>query len=400
MDTKKNLLANSRVPTITLFNLGFRAFFLAAGIFSIITMALWAAIYFLHVPFPLHDISSSQWHAHEMIYGYCMAVIAGFLLTAVKNWTGMQTIYGTPLMLLFALWVTARLLFMLGSPYLFVAGIFDALFMLGLIVAVSTPIIKAKQWRQIAVLSKLILLSAGNISFYLGLSNLLDSGVYWGLYGGLYLVIGLILTVGRRVLPFFIERGVDYQVKLFNSKWIDGLSLVLFLGFFITELFLSNQALSSYLALSLLLIHSVRLIGWYTPGIWQKSLLWSIYLSFWFICIGFLLFAGIHFWGLSKFIAIHAFAYGGIGVITLGMMSRVALGHTGRDIKNPSVAIGYAFRLLLLGAAIRIFGPLFNSTNYVIWIGLSQAIWIISFFIFTVIYLPILSKPRVDGQFG
>ncbi len=243
-----------------------------------------------------------------MIYGYSLAVIAGFLLTAVKNWTGVQTLYGKPLILLFSLWTAARLLFLPGTSYLFIAGIFDVLFSLSLVLSVSYPIIKVKQWNQLAVLSKLILLITCNVFFYLGTLNVFDNGVFWGIYGGLYLVIGLILTMGRRVLPFFIERGVGYQIKLFNSNWLDISSLLLFLAFVVSELFLKNQILSSYLALGLFMVSSIRLIGWHTSGIWQKSLLWSLYLSFWFICIGFLLFAGIHFVGVSKFLAIHAFA--------------------------------------------------------------------------------------------
>lgn len=383
-----------------LFQLGFRVFFLGAGIYSIIGIAAWSAIYLFQLQLPLQGISIFQWHAHEMVYGYSLAVIAGFLLTAVKTWTGIQTIRGTPLMLLFGLWASARLLFLLGTPYLLIAGIFDALFMLGLMLAVSYPIIKVRQWRQMAVLSKLILLSLGNICFYLGLFNLLENGVFWGLYGGIYLVIGLILTIGRRVFPFFIENGVDYPVKLFNSRWVDVSSLVLFLGFFISELFFRNQAWACYLALGLFLVHTIRLIGWHTPGIWQKSLLWSIYLAYWFICIGFLLFASTHLMGVSKFIALHAFAYGGIGLITLGMMSRVALGHSGRGVKKPSTAIAYAFRTLILGSVIRIAGPLLDTSHYTLWIGLSQALWIISFLIFTLVYLPILSKPRIDGKPG
>ena len=130
---------------MALFNLGFRIFFLAAGIFSIISIFMWSAIFHFQLPLTLEEISVFQWHSHEMIYGYSVAVIAGFLLTAVKNWTGVQTIYAKPLILLFSLWAAARLLFLFGTSYLFIAGIFDVLFLVFLVFAVSYPIIKVKQ---------------------------------------------------------------------------------------------------------------------------------------------------------------------------------------------------------------------------------------------------------------
>ena len=235
-----------------------------------------------------------------------------------------------------------------------------------------------------------------NILFYLGALNIVDNGVFWGIYGGLYLIIALILTMGRRILPLFIQNGVGYQVKLFNSKWLDISILLLFLAFFISELFLRNQVLSSYLALALFVMNAIRLIGWHTSGIWKKSLLWSLYLSFWFICFGFLLFAV----GVSKFIAIHAFAVGGVGVVTMSMMSRVTLGHTGRDISKAPKAISYALGILLFSAIIRVVMPLLDIQNYMVWIGLSQGLWIISFLIFTIIYFPMFMQPRVDGKLG
>jgi uncharacterized protein involved in response to NO len=400
MQIKNNGFVNDRATNFALFNLGFRVFFLGAGIFSLVSISLWSAIYLFKLPLSIQSITSTQWHAHEMIYGYSMAVIAGFLLTAVKNWTGVQTLYGKPLILLFSLWAVARLLFLFGTSYIFIAGIFDTLFSLALILSISHPIIKVKQWKQLSILSTLILLITGNIFFYLGALNVFHNGVYWGIYGGLYLVIGIILIMGRRVIPFFIEAGVGYNVKLFNSNWVDISSQLFLIAFIVSELFLKNQILSSYLALALFLVHAIRLIGWHTSGIWEKSLLWSLYLSFWFICIGFLLFAGIYFVGVSKFLAFHAFAFGGIGVLTMSMMSRVALGHTGRDVRNPPKAISYALGILLFGAVIRVVVPLFYTLNYDILIGLSQVLWIISFLIFTIIYFPVFIKPRIDGLFG
>ena len=386
---------------MTLFNLGFRPFFLGAGVFSVLSISLWAAIYLFQVALPMQSLSVSQWHAHEMIYGYGLAVIAGFLLTAVKNWTGVQTLAGKPLLYLFSIWAAARLLWLFGTSYLILAGILDVLFSLILLFTVSQPISKANQLKkQIAIISKLVLLTAFNILFYLGALGLIDQGVFWGIYGGIYLIIALILTMGRRVVPFFIEMGVGYPVTLFNSRWLDISSLVLLLLFLVVELFLNYPQISAYLALGLFLVNSARLVGWHTPGIWKKSLLWSLYLSFWFISLGFLLLAGVYFIGLSKYLAIHALTVGGIGTITMSMMSRVSLGHTGRDISNPPKIIGYALGIIILGTIFRVIVPLFETGHYTLWIAISQFLWIASFLIFTITYLPILTKPRIDGQPG
>jgi len=394
-------ISNNKPSGPALFNLGFRPFFLGAGIISVLSISLWSAVYLFQFSLDTQLLSTSQWHAHEMIYGYSLAVIAGFLLTAVKNWTGVQTLSGKPLLLLFTLWAMARLLWLFGTSYLVVAGILEALFSLLLLFSISLPIFKAKQsLKQIAILSKLILIITFNSLFYLGALGILDNGIFWGIYGGIYVIIALVLTMGRRVVPFFIEKGVGYPVTLFNSKWLDFSNLFLLLAFLVSELLLKDLQLSAYLALGLFIINSIRLVGWHTPGIWKKSLLWSLYLSFWFITLGFLLLAGVYFVGISKYTAIHALTVGGIGIITMSMMSRVALGHTGRDISNPPKTISYALGILFSGAIVRVIVPLFETQYYTLWIGLSQALWIVAFLIFTITYLPLLIKPRIDGQPG
>lgn len=378
-----------------LLEVGFRLFFLGAGVFAVLTIGIWAGVYFYGLPLPFADISPFQWHAHEMIYGYALAVITGFLLTAVKNWTGMNTASGPALLVLFVCWLGSRICFVLMGDYLRLAAVFDALFSAGLLIAVCRPVILAHQWKQMAILSKLFLIIAFNGLFYAGVFGWLEQGLHWGTYGGLYLVLSLILTMGRRVLPFFIEQGVDYSVSLFNSKWLDISSLVFFLTFFVCEVFLVEVGISAWLALLLFVVNAVRLIGWHTRGIWFKSLLWSIYLSFWFIAFGFLLFALAVWNDASIFPAIHAFAYGGIGLMTIGMMSRVALGHTGRKVSEPPGVIAIAFALMLAGALVRVLFPIVSMANYNVWIGLSQLMWMSAFTVFVVTYTPILIKPRL-----
>ncbi|HYG33061.1 MAG TPA: NnrS family protein [Methylophilaceae bacterium] len=383
-----------------LWNLGFRPFFLFAGILAVVSMALWMHIYTFNLPFATTGISVYQWHAHEMIYGFSVAVIAGFLLTAVQNWTGRPTASGKALIGLVLLWAVARVAMMFGDRFIAIAGVFDMLFMLGLMIAVAMPIVEAKQWKQLGVLSKLVLLMLGNLSFYLGALGMLLPGTYWGIYGGLLLVIGLILTITRRVVPFFIERGVGYEVQLYNAKWLDIVSFVLFALFFVAELFLALPGLVFVLAGALFIVTSVRLYGWHTAGIWKKPLLWSLFVALLFIDLGFLMFAINIVIDVPRLLAIHAFAVGGIGLITLAMMSRVSLGHTGRDIGNPPLVVSIACLCLIAAALFRVVVPLFAMDQYPMWIMISQILWMIAFTLFVIRYLPILIRPRADGRPG
>lgn len=381
-------------------NLGFRPFFLGATAFAVVTVAAWTLVYTFALSVPFGGVSPFQWHAHEMIYGYSLAVIAGFLLTAVRNWTGRDTINGAPLLVLFCLWAAARVSMLFGTALIHAAALFDVLFIAALVAAVATPVLRSRMWRQLAILSKLVLLGAGSIVFYLGGLGYLGDGVHWGIYGGLYLVIGLVLTMGRRVIPSFIERGVGYPVTLFNSRWIDLSSLVLFLALFVVEVFFAGSTLVPWLAGALFGVNAVRLAGWHTPGIWKKPLLWSLYLAYAFIVAGFALLALSGFAGVSRFVALHAFAYGGIGLITMSMMVRVSLGHTGRDIHAPPRAASLALIVLATGTLFRVLLPVLFPGHYLVWVAVSQVLWIVAFAFLAKVLLPILLAPRTDGRFG
>lgn len=377
-------------PCIPFLSLGFRPFFLGASLFSVLTIGLWMGVYVFQLSIRLDPLSSAQWHAHEMIYGYGLAVIAGFLLTAARNWTQLETLRGWRLGCLFGLWMTARGLFLFGTNYIASAAVFDLLFIGSLVLAVLLPIVRTRQWRQLAIVAKLVFLALGNATFYLGLAGWIEDGVYWGLYGGLYLIISLIMTVGARVMPGFIENGVDNEITLTNPRWVGIASLIFFLIFFIVELFIRRPFITAIAAMGLFVVTTIRLIGWHAPGIWKKPLLWCLYVSFIFIDAGFLLFALTPVLGFSKFIAIHALAFGGIGLITMGMMSRVSLGHSGRSIHNPPRTITYSFLGLIVGTLARVLLPLIWPAAYVAWIALAQGLWIISFLLFGISYAPIL----------
>ena len=386
------------LPKFGLFNLGFRPFFFAAGLSGVVLMLLWMGLYqFQWAPLPA-TIPPIQWHAHEMIFGYAMAAIAGFLLTASKNWTGVQTLHGAPLAGLFGIWLVARLLFFFDLPI--ITAIVDNLFLLGVVAGVAHPIIKAKQREQTGLIAKLVLILIANVIFHLGMAGIIESGYFIGLYLGLYLILAVIFEMGRRVIGFFIERGVDAPVSLKNWRWVDLSSLVLLLLFTLFDLFLGLPNVTALLALGLTVVHSVRLYGWYTSGIWRKPLLWSLYIAYIFIILGFALKAASIWLNVSPFLAVHAFTVGGIGMITLGMMARVALGHTGRSISEPPRSISIFLGLIFAAAVVRVILPLFSIGDYATLILISQGLWIAAFALFTLIYAPMLFSRRVDGAPG
>lgn len=363
-------------------------------------MLLWMGVYLWQWPVPITGISTFQWHAHEMIYGFALAIIAGFLLTAVMNWTGVQTLHGRWLMVLFAFWAIPRGLFLFGTSLLPLAALFDLLFMLGLIGAVLHPILKAKQWRQMGIMAILTLLLLGNGLFYLSAMGLLVNGAFLGLHGGLFLIVGLILIVGRRVLPFFIEVGVGYKVKVKNSERLDIAIIILYVLFLIAVVGIGNEWLAALLALGLLIANSIRLVGWYTPGIWQKPLLWSLFIAFGFINLGFLLVALTPFLKLTPLVVLHAFSVGGIGLIILSMIARVTVGHTGRNVQKPPKTVPIALFMMIAGTVFRVIVPLLTDSYYLMWVAISQLLWIVAFVLYLISHSAMLMQPRPDGKFG
>jgi len=387
----------SRYP---FFELSFRPFFLLGSLFAIVSVILWILIYQYNQTI-LSDtrLTGVHWHAHEMIYGYGVAIITGFLLTAVKNWTGVQTIHGFPLLVLAAIWGLARLMpYLPFDNSLLAMAVLDLLFNVLVCVLVLLPIARVRQWKQAGIWTKLGLLFAGNALFYLGLFNLLDDGIRMGLYTGLYIIISLIMLMGHRVIPFFIEKGVGYPVKLRDYSWIGFVSLVLMLVFLVTEVYYRLPVVAAVTAILLAGIHALRLVSWHTAGIWKKPLLWILYIGYGWIVAGFVLYASAYFLDTNPMLAIHAFAYGGIGMITLGMMARVSLGHTGRNVFDPPAFLGPAFLLLLAGGVFRVLLPFLAAQYYSTWVLVSQLLWVLAFMVFAVYYFPVLMKRSVDER--
>lgn len=392
-----------KIPSsrFALFNLGFRPFFLLAAGFSAISIAAWMWSYLQFSLPPLFNVSSSQWHAHEMLYGFAFAVIAGFLLTAVKNWTGIQTLHSCSLSGLVACWAGARAVMLLAPDCIVVAAILDVIFNLWLIAAVAHSIISVKQWRQLGVLTKLTLLTMGNIAFYAQALGWSINGAHAALWIGLLLNISLILVISRRILPGFIERGVKEKVLLKNSLWRDRIIMLALVALLLNILTTDTAIANLVLGLTIGFISSMRLLCWHTPGIWRVPLLWSFYCGLWLINAGFFLYAASFITSsMSLILAIHCWAIGGIGVITLAMMARVSLGHTGRNIHQPPDSVFWIFGLCIAAALFRVLMPLVLPEAYRISVMLAAGCWIAAFTWFFIVYWPMLGKPRIDGMPG
>jgi uncharacterized protein involved in response to NO len=228
--------------------------------------------------------------------------------------------------------------------------------------------------------------------------GLLPDGQRWGVYSALFLVVSTILLMGRKMIPLFIRNGLDFKFEPRNWRVIDILSIFFFVSFFFSELFFTSGKLVSIISGMLALIYSVRLYGWYSSRIWKKPMLWVLFVAYAWIAIGFgLKFLSLYF-NIPDLPALHSFTYGGIGIMTVGFMSRVTLGHTGRNVFAPPNIVFWIFIVLLAGAIVRVFLPIIDSGNYLIWIAISQILWILSFLIFAIVFLPMLWKPSVEKR--
>jgi len=385
----------------TIFESPYRPFFILAAISSLFYMTIWTLFYTFKLPLNFENISPTMWHAHEMLFGYTMAVIAGFLLTVEKYWLGKNIEKRSILLTLVILWIAARVSIFLrlitNIPYE-IGAIFDCLFMIVLTIRVAYPIISARAWDKMGLVAHIAIVAAANVVFYLGLSGIISNGQYLGVYSALYLIISIILLMGRRMIPIFIRNGLEFKFEPKNWRVIDILSLVFFVLFFIYDLFFTSPITVSIISGILAIIYSIRLFGWYSNKIWSKPLLWVLFVAYSWIAVGFTLkFLSLYF-NIFGFLSLHSFTYGGIGIITIGFMSRVILGHTGRNVFEPPKILFWIFSILFAGAIVRVFFPLIDIDSYQIWIGVSQLLWILSFLIFVVVYLPMLFRPSIEKK--
>lgn len=376
--------------------LGFRPFFLLGGLAAFVLILLWlgtwhrafsAAAYYGRV----------EWHAHEMLFGYTVAVVAGFLLTAVRNWTGRQTPHGRALGFLALLWLAGRLLpWIPGVPGGLTAAV-DLAFLPALAISLL-PALRGVENRANYLLPVILLgmaLANGLMHLQaLGVAGTARLGMQWMMD----LVLLLLLLIAGRVMPFFIRvavQGADPRTR----PWVERGTFVFALVLMAAHLGGLHPEITAVLFLVLAFLQAVRLAGWYHPGVWRIPILWILVTGYAWLTLSLLLRALADAGLVALSPAEHAFTAGAIGVSTLGMMARVTLGHTGRPMVPPR-PMTWAFVLVNLAALVRVAGPLLYPSGYVFWILVAGIFWLTAFVIFLYHYTPMLLQARVDGRPG
>ncbi|MBW6475957.1 MAG: NnrS family protein [Chromatiales bacterium] len=380
---------------MTFLALAFRPFFLFAGIAAVLLVGLWLLVLMGKLAVPAYY--GPHWHGHEMLFAYAAAVIAGFLLTATKNWTGIQTLRYWPLGGLALLWLLARLLPWLDVPGLLIALV-DGLFLPLLALALAFPLFRSRQPHNIPFVFLILAMALGNLLIHLELLGHLQGGMAMGVALGLGMVLSLLLVMGARVIPFFIERGLP-GARVRKWTWVERLAVPMILLYVLVQLIWPVTVLAGVVTAAAALLHAWRIGGWYQQGIWRVPLLWVLWLGYALVVLGLAVQALAGFGLIPVLLSLHLLTVGGIGVLSLGMMARVAIGHTGRPMQAHPV-MGWAFALLVLAALLRGLMPLFWPESYLWWLKLSGLAWILAFAAFVWVYLPMLIRPRVDGQPG
>jgi len=377
-----------------LLDLGFRPFFLGGLALGLVSMLLWTLQYQLGWNLPVWP-SPGLAHAHELVFGYSFAVAAGFLLTAIHNWTNLWTLHGMPLLLLVASWLLARLLWLSGAQQWWPAAALDLLFALSLVLACSWPLLRARQWYQLWLILILLLIGSANAAFYLH-----PQQEWAAVHAGLFGILLLIFVMARRVVPFFIERAVEGNPRLPNRPRVDLMILLLYLAFAVLSVGQSWPQLTGLLSLLLVTLLTWRLLDWHHPGIWSRPLLWVLWLGLAWINFGFLL-TGLASWlPVSPLLALHAWTVGGVGLMTLGMIARVSLGHTGRSVFAPPAVVTPVFLAILVAAVARVLLPWLLPQWYGAWVLAAQLAWMLGFALLLWHYAPMLVRPRLDGRRG
>ncbi|WP_395506015.1 NnrS family protein [Ectopseudomonas hydrolytica] len=377
-----------------LWRLGFRPFFLAGAMFALLAVALWAAA--LHgLTRPALSAGLLAWHRHEMPFGFGLAIIAGFLLTAVQNWTGRPGLSGRPLIALFGLWLAARLAWFVPMPTAVLIAL--QLAFIGLFIAqMARQLIAARQRNNYPILLVLSLLALCQALTLAGVALGDDNLQRRGALAALWLIGVLLSLIGGRVIPFFTQRGLGRVEPFAAHPWLDRLLLVC--GMLVAALFASGHNLQPHPGLAapfivLSALHGLRLWRWHLRGIWRVPLLWSLHMAYAWLLLASLGMSAWHLgWLAQPSLANHALAVGAMGGLILAMMARVSLGHTGRALQPPK-AMAWAFGLLNLGALIRV-----SAGSG--WLWLAALCWSLAFALFAWYYAPMLCRARVDGHPG
>ena len=377
------------------FALGFRPFFSLAALSGLLLMLLWLGLW--QAATPVAHYGHIGWHSHEMLFGFAVAVIAGFLLTAVRNWTGIDTLSGTPLALLALLWLLGRMAPFIPSMPPAAIALLDLSFLPMLGLAIYQPLMAAESRSNRVFLPLLGAMAIANLLVHLENLGVSHTGRQ-GTNLMINLIILLMILVSGRVLPFFTEKAVSGSAPRFNllREQLSFGAIGVWIGL---QLFFPETWLLTPAALAVAATQAWRLVDWHHPHVWRIPILWVLFTGMIWLMVGFLLKSLAVSGFYPDNLATHALTAGAIGVLTYGMMARVALGHTGREI-TPAKPIAFSFILLNLTVAARVFGPVLYGDGYTLWIMLSGTGWTTCYLLFSIYYLRLLNTPRIDGRKG
>lgn len=385
---------------------GFRPFFLLAGIYAVAPMAAWLLSYAGVFGLP-GSLGGSLWHGHEMVFGFAAAAITGFLLTAVPSWTGTERVQGVRLGLIAGVWAVGRIAWWLADvlPPAVVAVLDLALFPL-LLAMIAPPILRARRPRNYPVPLVLVGLLVANLLVHLAVLGVISTSVRTGLYLGVYLVVLLVVLVGGRITPAFTANARASAGPLRSSSPNAAPSAALAVAAFAAvavalgaDLTAPQSLPAAIAAFAAALILAVRLATWRGTSTWRQPILWVLHVAYAWVVLGLLLLGLAQLDRIPPTAALHALTSGAIGTMVLAVMSRAALGHTGRPLVTPRPVV-LAYGLVILGAALRTVGPILAGSGYRLWITVGGVLWTLGYAIFVVAYAPILLSPRVDGKPG
>jgi uncharacterized protein involved in response to NO len=384
-----------------LFSYGFRPFFLLAGVQAVYAVAIWLAV--LHgMRWEMAWLAPIQWHTHEMLFGFVTAALAGFLLTAVASWTGQRGFAGPPLIFLVALWLAGRIAMApgLGVPQPLAAFI-DLAFLPVVALAVTPSLVRARNLRNFPLIAFLLLLFGANLLFHLP-----DLATRIGIQGAtlaLDAILLMVVLVGGRVVPAFTgnalrSRYSDAPVAAFG--WVDRAALAAAAAVLLVDLATPGGRIAGAIALLACPLHAWRLLRWRGWLVRDIPIAWVLHVAYAWIPIGLGLKGVWLLWQLPVAAGwLHALTAGAYASMILAVMTRAALGHTGRPLvaAKPIVA---AYLLLTLAAIVRVFGPLAAPSMVQNTWTVAGALWIAAFLIYCAVYAPILLRQRIDGLPG
>ena len=383
-----------KVPAIL--RLGFRPFFLLGILYAFIAIPVWVWMFRTGQPSAL-QVPALWWHVHEMIFGFAMAIVVGFVLTAVQNWTGINGTKSYRLLAIVVLWLTPRLLLWTPTP-LWLISLVDALFLAFVAYEIAWRVIQSKGWRNLFFVPLFALAMVVNFASYAcvkGMPPFSASAVWQAM---LWWFSILLVVMGGRVIPFFTARKFDFE-KPQPIMWLEWLGTLPLLALFVLSFFpLTFAELSQPLMVIAGVALLIRVLRWKPWRTLKEPLVWSLHLAY--LCIPLSLLArGLWQNAFAEHNMIHLFAIGGLSGLILAMVTRVTMGHTGRPIyQGPNMAL--AFALLLLAALVRSFGVAMFPAQMLLMIDVSAGLWMVAFGLFLARFGYMLATPRIDGHPG